>query len=148
MFEILSSIFKYIFIVIIYVFIFGIIRLIYLDIKSMNGQGKKIHEKYPYLKLINRRERLDFKVQESYTLNENKTIGRSSKNDIVIQDPYLSGEHAHLILENGMYLLKDLGSTNGTFINDVKIGVEPVALKNGDRIHIGQIDFLFVNDKK
>ncbi|WHH59353.1 FHA domain-containing protein [Petroclostridium sp. X23] len=146
MFEILSSIFKFIFILIIYVFIFGIIRLIYLDIKSLNDHGKKTNEKHAYLKLINRREKLDFKVHESYIIDKDKTLGRASKNEIVIQDPFLSGRHVRFLSENNTYFLEDLESTNGSFVNDTRAGNEPVVLKNGDRIHIGQLDFIFVQE--
>ncbi|NLY43755.1 MAG: FHA domain-containing protein [Clostridiaceae bacterium] len=146
MFEILSSIFKYIFIIIIYLFIFGIIRLIYLDIRSINEHGKRINEKYPYLKLINRREKLNFKVQESYILDRSKIIGRSSKSDIVIQDPFLSAKHAFIKVEGDKYILEDLESTNGTYVNNRRVENELVLLKNGDRIHIGQLDFLFVRE--
>ena len=65
MFNIISLIFKYIFIFIIYVFILSIIRLIYLDIKGIypvavnNGS---------IFKIINRKETLPFKVKEYYPL--------------------------------------------------------------------------------
>ena len=138
MFEIISTIFRYVFIIIIYLFIFGIIRLIYLDIRSMDDSGKKVSGKYPYLKLLNRREKLNFKVHESYILDTNKIIGRSNKSDIVIQDPFLSGKHVYIKIEDNKYLLEDLESTNGTFVN-TRVGSECSQLKNGDRIHIGQL---------
>lgn len=145
MYELFSSLLKYIFITIIYIFIFGIIRLIYMDIKSMNSP-KRVHENVPYLKLINRKDRLDFKVLESYILNGNKIIGRSSKCDIAIFDPFLSSEHAQLIKEDGLFYVEDLDSTNGTFVNGDRIDKAPVPLNNGDKISLGQVDFLFVGD--
>ncbi|MFZ7133827.1 MAG: FHA domain-containing protein [Eubacteriales bacterium] len=149
MIQLISTVFKYIFTIIIYVFIFSIIRLIYLDIRSMKGYGKKIGERYPYLKLINRREKFNFKVNESYLLEKDKGIGRSGKNEIVIQDPYLSGKHAMFYWEKDVCMLKDLNSTNGTFVNDEEIEEdEIVILEDGDHIHLGQLDFLFVDDEE
>ena len=145
MYELFSSLLKYIFITIIYIFIFSIIRLIYLDIRSMYTKGKDI-EGFPYLKLINRMDSLNFKVQESYVLDSDKIIGRSKKCDIVIPDSYLSKKHVQIFYENGVYLLEDLDSTNGTFVNNHRIENKPVPLRNGDRISIGQCNFLFVND--
>lgn len=145
MFEIFSSLLKYIFITVIYLFIFAIIRMIYLDIHSMNGRRTSKNQDLPYLKLINRRDSLNLKVEESYTLDKNITVGRASGNGISVADPFLSGKHAAFMLQDGFYFLKDLGSTNGTFVNGDKVDEMPVRLKDGDRIHIGQLDFLYVS---
>ncbi|NTW71069.1 MAG: FHA domain-containing protein [Eubacteriaceae bacterium] len=144
MFELISTILKYIFIVIIYYFIYGIIRLIYLDISTTSYTGKKISGKYPYLKLINQREKLKFKVDESYVLDGDKTIGRTPKNEIFIQDPFLSGEHAGIAIDHGICYIFDMGSKNGTFVNDEKISKKRHELTNGDAIHLGQLNFLYV----
>lgn len=97
----------------------------------------------PYLKLINRRDQLSFKVEESYTVSENSTIGRSRKNEIVLNDPFISGVHAKIWKSGGVYFLEDLGSKNGSFLNGERI-TEPFTLRNGDRISLGQVEFLFV----
>ena len=81
MFSVLSLLFRYLFILIIYLFMLSIIRLIYLDIKSMytveNGIGS-------YLKLINRKEMIPYKIKEEYALNDLITIGRNNKNTIML----------------------------------------------------------------
>lgn len=144
MFEIFSSLLKYIFITVIYLFIFAIIRMIYLDIHSMNKGSTLRNQNQPYLKLINRRDNLDFKVEESYVLENSMTVGRDLGNGITIADPFLSGKHAIFISQDGNHLIKDLNSTNSTFVNGEKLADMPVRLKDGDRIHIGQLDFLYV----
>lgn len=144
MFEILSSLLKYIFITVIYLFIFAIIRMIYLDIHSMNSGRSLGNHNLPYLKLVNRRDSLDFKVEESYVLEDGLTVGRTLGNGISIADPYLSGRHAMFMNKESSYLLQDLKSTNGTLVNNQKLVDMPVRLKDGDRIHIGQLDFLYV----
>jgi pSer/pThr/pTyr-binding forkhead associated (FHA) protein len=113
----------------------------------MNRIRPRTQASQPYLKLINQRSHLPFKIEESYPLGDLTTIGRSPGNDIVLRDGYISGEHAQIRQGDENYFLEDLGSTNGTFINGVRIK-EPVILKNGDRISFRQVDFLFVLDQK
>lgn len=140
MYNILSLVFKYLFILIIYLFMFSIIRLIYLDIK---GMGLSTYAKDTYLKLINQKDTLPFKIKEVYSLEEDITIGRSKNNTITIKDPYISKNHLSIVKDEGDYYLEDLGSANGTYINGDRV-MDVVRLKNGDTIRLGQLDFIFV----
>lgn len=144
-FEILSSLLKYIFITIIYTFIFWIARLIYHDIKYMGNKRETHDKKSPYLKLVNRKDSLDFGIDESYVMDGNTTVGREKKNDIAIYDPFMSSSHSRFFLKGETYFVEDLNSKNGTFVNGNRIGLEAVALKNGDIVNVGQVGFLFVN---
>ncbi|MCR4436546.1 MAG: FHA domain-containing protein [Clostridiales bacterium] len=148
MFEIISSLLKYVFITIIYIFIFGIMRLIYLDIRSMSAKNFPKAVSLPYLKLVSLKDHFNFKVEESYLLTEDTTIGRSRGNSIHIEDPFLSGRHAILTKKGGSFYIQDVGSTNGTELNGTRLGTEPVLLKDGDRIHAGQLDFLYVSGER
>ena len=141
MYNIFSLIFKYLFIFIIYYFMFSIIRLIYLDIKGIKVSSL---EKNTYLKLINRKDSLPFKIQEVYNLEDSITIGRSNENDVIIKDPYISKKHLSIVKDEEEYYLEDLNSANGTYLNGDRL-MDAVKLKNGDRIQFGQIEFLFVN---
>ncbi|MFW5648649.1 MAG: FHA domain-containing protein [Candidatus Alkaliphilus sp. MAG34] len=144
MFRVLSWIIRYIFIILIYYFLYGIIRLIYLDIQRINKINQK-ESNNPYLKLINRKERLDFDIQEFYDLEDETTMGRSKDNIIQILDKYVSSEHSKITMDEGEYFLEDRGSVNGTYLNSTKIE-DVVKLKNGDRIGLGQVEFLFVKE--
>ncbi|NMB28099.1 MAG: FHA domain-containing protein [Tissierellia bacterium] len=141
MYNIFSLIFKYIFIVIIYLFILSIIRLIYLDIK---GIGTVSLDNSIYLKLINRKDSLPFKIKEYYSLEDFVSLGRGNENKIIIKDPYISKNHLKIVEDEGNYYLEDLNSANGTYLNGDKI-MDVVELKNGDRIRVGQVEFLYVN---
>lgn len=141
MYNIFSLIFKYIFIVIIYLFILSIIRLIYLDIR---GIGTTSLDNSVYLKLINRKDSLPFKVKEYYPLDDLVSLGRGNENKIIIKDPYVSKNHLKIVEDEGNYYLEDLNSANGTYLNGDKI-MDVIELKNGDRIRIGQVEFLYVN---
>lgn len=141
MYKIFSLVFKYAFIVIIYLFIFSIIRLIYLDIKSFNITGS---EKGAYLRLINLQEELDYNVKGYYPINKELTLGRDRKNTVVIKDPFISARHFKIRVEANKYIFEDLNSSNGSYINDFKVE-EEVEIFNGDKIKVGNLEFLFID---
>jgi hypothetical protein len=65
------------------------------------------------------------------------TIGRAPECELRIDDTYASQQHARLFARNGSWFVEDLGSTNGTFVNDQKLAA-PAMLQPGDRVRIGQ----------
>ena len=70
------------------------------------------------------------------------TIGRAIGNDIVITSKRISREHARVRREGWRAILEDLGSTNGTFLNDERL-LTPVELHDEDRITIGDVTLTF-----
>ena len=68
-------------------------------------------------------------------------IGQNKKNDLVINHPQVSQEHAQLRLVNGQYTIFDLNSTEGTFVNGVKISQS--LLSPGDVISLGGLPVVF-----
>ena len=73
------------------------------------------------------------------------TIGRGSENDIDTKDVNSSTRHAEIIRRDGRYIIKDLGSRNGTTVNGAR--VDEQRLKNNDAIQIGQINMSFLTDE-
>src|SRR5512147_592856 len=65
------------------------------------------------------------------------TIGRDSTNEIVINDAEVSRRHARLTFQGGKYVLEDLGSTNGTFVNGQRLA-GPRVLKPGEVVQFGE----------
>ena len=68
-------------------------------------------------------------------------IGRTPGNDMVLEDKRVSRHHAVIAWEDGKYVVKDLGSQNGTLVNGLK--VDSTILKKGDTIFIGGNTILF-----
>ena len=69
--------------------------------------------------------------------DQSQTIGRGAPL-LRLKDSRISREHARVRVENGQWVLEDLDSANGTYINRKRIGT-PVGLRSGDRLHIGRI---------
>lgn len=141
MFNILSILAKYVFVFIIYTFIFLIIRMIYLDINSLS---KLENYNGAYLKLLNRLENLPYKLNDSYSIGQEISLGRSNNNDIVLKDPYISKRHFRIVKDENEYFIEDLNSSNGTYVNGERI-FDVKKLAYGDIIKVGNIEFMFIN---
>ncbi|WP_322814977.1 FHA domain-containing protein [Chloroflexus sp.] len=78
-------------------------------------------------------------VGKVFPLNPVTVIGRSPHCDIVLNDSFLSSEHARLEKRGGVWLLEDLNSTNGTFLNGFEVaGLTEV--HPGDAIRVGRVE--------
>lgn len=64
-------------------------------------------------------------------------VGRDLSNDVVINDPEISRRHARLFQQGNSFVLEDLGSTNGTFVNGQRI-MGPNILRPGDAVTFGE----------
>jgi FHA domain len=71
-------------------------------------------------------------------------LGRGFSNDFKIEDPSVSGSHARIVVEGDLITLKDLGSTNGTFINRSQI--REGYLQPGQVISLGSVELLLEGD--
>jgi pSer/pThr/pTyr-binding forkhead associated (FHA) protein len=91
--------------------------------------------KTPYAYLV----RID--TGESFNIKDVTNIGRSETNDIILQSPAVSKEHARIKYEDGQFVIYDLASTNGTYVNGVKINKR--ALSDGDEITFGDVKTKF-----
>ncbi len=79
------------------------------------------------------------------TENEQISIGRNPKNDIQIDNPAVSNSHAVVKKVMNTYFIEDLGSTNGTFVNEKKI--DKYELLDGDEVIVGKhsLKFHYIN---
>ena len=65
------------------------------------------------------------------------TFGRSETSTVALDDAYISDHHAKVFLADGEWRITDLGSTNGTFLNQVKV-TSPTPISAGDQLGIGK----------
>jgi pSer/pThr/pTyr-binding forkhead associated (FHA) protein len=66
-------------------------------------------------------------------------IGRAADNSICLDDSTISAYHVRLSFQGGQWWLEDLGSRNGTGVNDLAIE-EPLVVTYGDRIRVGRVE--------
>jgi len=84
----------------------------------------------------------DAEQEESFVLDEILTIGREPGNNVFIDDDLISRFHALVRRSEGEYVILDLCSSNGTFVNDKPVSA-PTPLKNGDELKLGKARLVF-----
>jgi pSer/pThr/pTyr-binding forkhead associated (FHA) protein len=72
----------------------------------------------------------------AYDLGDELTVGRAAGCQVTLEDSYVSQLHARVFTRDGILYVEDLGSTNGTYLNNAKVSAA-VAMKRGDRLKIG-----------
>lgn len=84
--------------------------------------------------------------EKSYTLHPQLTlrVGRDPGNDVVLRDPKASRRHAEIVFERGFFVLHDLQSANGTYVNGIRVNIAP--LTNGAELKIGNSHARFVDE--
>jgi len=78
----------------------------------------------------------------AYDLSDGATLGRGDV-EIKLEDPFASSRHARISRQGFVVVLEDLGSTNGTFLNEQPL-TGPQPLHEGDRIRIGDNEFTYL----
>ena len=89
--------------------------------------------------------KLNNNIVQEYELEETVSIGRE-RGDIVLKNPAVSAKHAQVRVEQNDFILEDLKSTNGTFINKGRISTQK--LRHGDVIGIGKFELEFINQEE
>ena len=131
MIDIILLVVRLLFVALLYLFLFAIMKT---GIGLVRGQRKK--EKSWKLSV----ERGPKELRGvSIVVRGPVIVGRSPGADIVIGAGYVSARHARFSLKGQNLFVEDLGSTNGTKVNDKPIH-DPVALKNNDTVTVGDVD--------
>ena len=73
-----------------------------------------------------------------YELTDELTVGRAQGCQVRLDDTFVSQLHARVFRREGKYLVEDLGSTNGTYLNEKKVA-GPMTMSAGDHLQIGSI---------
>lgn len=78
-----------------------------------------------------------------YEVGPGAVLGRGDQAEIRLDDPFASSRHARLTRQGGVVVVEDLGSTNGTYLNEELLS-GPQPLHVGDRVRIGDSEFTYV----
>jgi hypothetical protein len=71
-------------------------------------------------------------------------LGRGPANDFTLDDASVSGSHCQIVVDGAKVLIRDLGSTNGTFVN--RAPVKEAVLQTGQTLHLGGLEMMFYSD--
>jgi hypothetical protein len=121
--------------IILYSFLGVAFYIIWRDLKQMVPDREQLPASH-YLRVIAPVDSPAPAVNETLPLQPVTLLGRDPDNTIILNDSSASGHHARLVQENGVWWLEDLGSRNGTMLNDLKLA-KPAPLAEGDVIGIG-----------
>ncbi len=77
-----------------------------------------------------------------YDIGDGAVLGRGGDVEIRLEDPFASSRHARVLTQAGAVVLEDLGSTNGTYLNE-ELLQGPAPLHPGDRVRIGDSEFTY-----
>lgn len=143
--NLLSIILQYSLVILIYYFLFRVIKMVYLDLRKEQhlllqpAGAPGVHDCARVRIMDSGNSNLE---KSLYYLGETFTIGRDNTNDIVINDGFVSHDHACITKYQHDYWLTDLQSTNRTYLNGQAV-LDEVALHNGDVIKIGTVTLKF-----
>ena len=139
---------KYAFLLILYIFVWRSVRAIYQELRpasprsapqsapaaaatrSSPRKAKKAPRKAVVIEGDSHRG-------ATFDLREELILGRGPKCQIVLDDSYVSQMHARLFAKGDVFMVEDLGSTNGTYLNRRKV-TAPTELRRGDQVKIGK----------
>jgi len=143
----LLYILKYVYLALIYLFLLQIILLIRADVRRQRASKKASSRPGPALEIIVGSELIDGAQDPLISLSGTLIAGRDASCDIQISDASVSGRHAQFTVKDRRCVVEDLGSTNGTFINDIKLEGKAELAKD-DIVKIGMVSFQYRGDQQ
>ncbi len=165
----LLTLFRYLFLIFLYIFIFQLARMMFKGYREQaavfSGAGKDRKQGRPgdeeiYHQMTPEEEPEPITGAEAglvvlaspdrqlaagtvFSLASESVLGRGRDSDFMVPDPFASLEHARISKREGQFWLEDLKSSNGTFLNETKVHM-PTVLADEDRVRIGGITLKFV----
>lgn len=120
-----------------YLFLYQVVRVITRELRTAGTETTPASQ-YGYLTVINPGQS-GLQPGKKFPLNQVNSIGRAMTNDIPLNDNFLSGEHAVLEWDGNSWIVEDLGSTNGSWLNGRELD-QPMPLTYGDVIQVGHVE--------
>ncbi|MDQ2740752.1 MAG: FHA domain-containing protein [Chloroflexota bacterium] len=111
--------------------------------RELRARGSTQEERAPADLLVVEPFESGLETGERIPLLARTTVGRDEENDVVLSDTFASSHHARLAWNGRGWVLEDIGSTNGTYVNGQQINKASV-VKPGDTIEFGRVKFKLV----
>ncbi|MDP8955554.1 MAG: FHA domain-containing protein [Actinomycetota bacterium] len=147
------TVLKVVFLALLYFFVYRAIRAVVVDLRGAQSwraepprqrgapqarpQRERRKEPRTVVVLAEQGNRL-----ASVPLQGNLQVGRADACQIKLSDTYVSSFHARIFSRDGQWFVEDLGSTNGTYMNQRRV-TSPVEVRAGDRIRVGKTTLEF-----
>jgi hypothetical protein len=137
----LLTVLKFVFLGLLYVFVYWVIRWVVVDVRGRGAasartptaHARKGRTPRSVAVLDERGSKLGSVALDGKPVQ----IGRAEACQVKLDDTYASSFHARLFVRDGEWYVEDLGSTNGTFVNQQRV-TEPIPVGAGDRVRIGR----------
>ena len=124
---------RILFLGLLYAFLFSVVRVLLRDLQAASRGRAELGRLFVLASPND-----EPPAGSSFPLDAITSLGRDVNNTIVVDDPFVSTDHAVLTFRGRSWYIEDLGSTNGTFVNGVQ--VETVApLGFGDEVQLGEV---------
>lgn len=120
-----------------YLFLYQVLRAVTRELRT-TGSDSTPASQYGYLTVINPGQS-GLQPGKKFPLNQVNTIGRAMTNDIPLNDNFLSAEHALLEWDGNNWIVEDLNSTNGSWLNGREL-TQPQPLTYGDVVQVGHVE--------
>jgi hypothetical protein len=132
-------------VLLLYFFLWQVLRFVMRDLRGGGQPSGNGAANSPYGQLVVLRAgQSGVAAGKVFPLGPSNVIGRSLENcEIALNDSFLSSQHARLELQGDAWVLQDLKSTNGTFINDIEVRDETL-VEEGDIIRVGRVEMRLV----
>ena len=132
-------------VLLLYFFLWQVLRFVVRDLQSAGQTPADGAASSPYGQLVVLRSgQSGVAAGKIFPLSPSTIIGRSMEScEIALNDSFLSQQHARLELRGDQWVLEDLNSTNGTFVNDIEVR-DPTIVEEGDIVRLGRIELRLV----
>ena len=127
-------------VLLLYFFLWQVLRFVMRDLR-FGGAAAGGAASSPYGQLVVvRAGQSGVAVGKTFPLGPSNILGRSLENcEIALNDSFLSSQHARLELQGDEWVLEDLRSTNGTFVNEMEVR-DSTIVEEGDIIRVGRVE--------
>jgi pSer/pThr/pTyr-binding forkhead associated (FHA) protein len=127
-------------VLVLYLFLFEVVRAVWRELTPPARRSRATRAQ-PNLEIVHAAA-AGLIPGDVIVLREVTTIGREQGNDLVVDEDTVSSHHARLVSRDGGWWIEDLGSTNGTTVNDAQVDGTRV-LRTGDIIQMGRVQLRF-----